>query len=522
MLHTNIANLFDKEVHPMETLPQSIVLSRKQLVASASVILILVGIIAIVSATRLVGELAYILSPTLATIIIFLIFSMVLKCKVGNNLFGELGFLYLFLAVAYTLFPAFTLMIFDSDLVSWQKLAALLPVSSELGIHLWRHALFVFGVATGYLLVRGHETLRPSTFKDRGRKDGPTIALLIGIIVICVLCLSLMSAPVGTYIDNYTRYDHLSWFPRKFVSVCLRLKLGIYSVFITFLFLNYKKYKLIIPITVVALCIYESIYSFGSRIQSFIILLMALCLYNFIIKPISFKKVLMTFAPIALLFSAMELFRSSEFDMNAVQYAILQQGFKPASELGAVYFTGFHLYEERAHGTMASTEWPMFFNDLISLVTFADFTRWNPQYWYARNYFPDAVVPPETMGPIAESAIWGGEIDLLLRSLINGAFFAFLVRWFLRHKDRWWGVVIYVYCYATCVLTLKYSVFFHLAPLIKTLLPTLLVVEAVRRLIPSKPKATSKKLRKSLTGNKRYARHYAANYRCWNSAGSTG
>ena len=125
----------------------------------------------------------------------------------------------------------------------------------------------------------------------------------------------------------------------------------------------------------------------------------------------------------------------------------------------------------------------MFFNDFISLVTFADFTRWNPQYWYARNYFPDAIVPPETMGPIAESAIWGGEVDLLFRSLINGAFFAYLVRWFLRRKDKWWGVAIYVYCYATCVMTLKYSVFYILTPLLKTVLPTLLVVEVVRRLM---------------------------------------
>ncbi len=168
---------------------------------------------------------------------------------------------------------------------------------------------------------------------------------------------------------------------------------------------------------------------------------------------------------------------------------VSQEEFKSASEFYSVYLTGFHLYAERLQGALPPTEWPMFFNDFISMVTFGDFTRWNPMDWYARNYYPDSVVAPFTLGPIADSAIWGGEVDLLLRGLINGAFFAYLVRWFLRHKDRWWGVTIYVYCYATCVMTLKYSIFYHLTPLLKTLLPTLLVVAVVRTLIPSKQKS---------------------------------
>lgn len=130
----------------------------------------------------------------------------------------------------------------------------------------------------------------------------------------------------------------------------------------------------------------------------------------------------------------------------------------------------------------------MFFNDFITLVTPNDFTDWNPQFWYAKAYFPDAVVPPETMGPIAESAIWGGEWDLLLRSLINGAFFAYIVRWFIRRRDKWWGIAVYVFCYATCILTLKYSVFHHLNPLFKTFLPTILLVEGFRRLGSLRPR----------------------------------
>ncbi len=160
---------------------------------------------------------------------------------------------------------------------------------------------------------------------------------------------------------------------------------------------------------------------------------------------------------------------------------------KPAGEFLSVFYSGFHLYAERAQGTLPVREWPMFFTDIISLFTFGSFTRWNPMDWYTRNYVPDADVAPFTLGPIADSAMWGGEADLLVRAMVNGLFFALLMRWFLRHKDRWWGVSIYVYCYATCILTLKYTVLVHLNLIEKNLIPTLLLVQAARVLRVSRP-----------------------------------
>jgi hypothetical protein len=234
----------------------------------------------------------------------------------------------------------------------------------------------------------------------------------------------------------------------------------------------------IIPV----LCIYEMTYSFGSRIETLTILLGSVCLYHYTVKPITLKMGVLSFVVIAALFSVLELLRSTGFNVTIAQDVVKREGGMPASEFGAVYFTSFHLYAERAKGVLPHREWPMFFNDLISLVPFADHIKWHPQFWYARYYFPDAMVPPQTMGPIADSAIWGGELDLFFRSLLNGALFAYLVRWFYLKKEKWWALVIYVYCYATCIMTLKYSILYQLSPLFKTLFPTLILVGLVRRL----------------------------------------
>jgi len=438
-------------------------------------LLTLVGGAGVVLKATLPEDVAQYLAPTLASIAVFAMFAVILQRQVGENAFGELGFLYLGLTVAYTVLPAFAFM--GTEL---KPLAALLPDASELSTHLWRQVLFECGVAGGYLLWRGRQTSQVRVIAASTKRDGRTLLFVAAVIAVCWSSEILLSAPVHSYYDNYVRYDHLPWLLHKFVSVSVRLSLGLYCVLLVFLFRNYRRYKLIIPLVVAAICAYEMVHSFGARIQALIVLLQAVCLYHFCVKKIPLKWGLIACVGLAALFSAVELVRVQEFDVASARSVVAEEGLKPATEFGSVFFPGFHLYAERAQGALPAREWPMFFHDFISLFTFGDFTRWNPMFWYWRNYYSEADVPPFTLGPIADSAMWGGEADLLVRAVVNGLFFAFLMRWFLRHKDRWWGLSVYVYCYATCILTLKYTVFLDLNLIEKNLILTLLLVHTVR------------------------------------------
>ena len=443
------------------------------------------------------GEAAYLIYPAIVSFSIYVGFTIILRWQIEENLFGEIGFLYMSFTILYTLFPFFTFFMIDFNPSFADKISYLLPNSYKLGIHLWRHVIFIFGVAVGYLAYRGRSVPEETpALEFRDGEKGIIFSLII-LAALCIVSLTLASAPVETYIDNYIRYDHLSWLPRKLISMCVRFKLGFYTVLLVFLFRNYKRYRKLIPVILLVICLHEISFSLGARIESLMVLLMVLCLYHYFVKRVTFRKGLIVCAVLATIFSGVELYRSSGFDFIEAKASISDQGLKPATEFGAVYFTSYHLYEERGQGTMAAKEWPMFFSDFFAPITWGDFTRWNPQYWYARNYFPDAVVPPETMGPIADSAIWGGEVDLLIRSIINGVFFAYVVRWFLKHRSNWWSVIIYTFFYATCVVTLKYSVFYHLAPLVKTLMPTIIMVWIIKsiaqdrgnKMIPQKVQA---------------------------------
>jgi len=461
----------------------------KKLRVDLIITLLATGILSLIIATGFRNDVSYILLPTVASFSIFMIFSLILRARVGENLFGEIGFLYMALALIYTVLPAFTFLALNIEVTPgwvWENLAALLPSPYQLGIHLWRHVLFLFGISTGYLLFRGRHVPDVRAVKDPKGKDDLTILVLLVVVVGSILSIVMLSAPVHTYIENYTRFDHLSWLPRKFVSMSERMKQGFYVILVTFLFLNFKRYRLVTLLVVLMMCVFEVVFSFGSRIESLIVILIAICLYHYCVKPVTLKKGMVAGLALVTVFTAIEILRSYDFDLSMSQSVVAEHGMSPATELGAVYMAGFHLYSERSQGKIPPREWPMFFNDFISLFTPNNFTRWNPQYWYAKAYFPDAVVPPETLGPIADSAIWGGEIDLLIRSLVNGAFFAYLVRWFITRQEKWWALSVYVFCYATCIMTLKYSVFWHLNPLFKTFVPTILVVWVLRNLLPAK------------------------------------
>jgi len=419
--------------------------------------------------------------PMIMAIIIFLLFSWRLSFQVKTNLFGELGFIYIGLTLAYTVLPAIAFIygsLNDSD-----PLNKLLPSSHELGIHLWRHVLFIFGISLGYLVLRGKQKPEVSLNFPVIKNNHVMIIFLSGILILCISFLTITSSPVESYYDHFTRYDHLPWYGKKFASLFSRLKYGFYAALFTISFYNYKKYRIFIAVSLVVICIYEVTYSFGARIMVLFILLQVLCLYNLFVKPISLKKGALAVFALGLLFSVIELFRSLEFDFGKAKDSVSEDGLKSASEFGSVFFPGFHLYSERANGTLPPIEWQMFFNDFISMFTFGDFSKWNPMDWYAKNYFPDFDVAPFTLGPIADSAIWGGEIDLLIRSIVNGLFFAYLVKLFIRFSNRWWAIMLYSYIFATSIMTLKYSVFYILTPLLKTIVPTLLIIYLVKYIL---------------------------------------
>src|ERR1700737_1831886 len=138
----------------MEPILRTAKLSGRRPSLRLAVLVACAGLLGVVVWVLAKPDQKYILYPSLAALTIFMVFSAILRSWVGKSLFGEIGFLYLALGLAYTLFPAFTFVVLDLDIAAgwvWQSLSQLLPAPYELGLHLWRHVLFLAGVSAGYL-----------------------------------------------------------------------------------------------------------------------------------------------------------------------------------------------------------------------------------------------------------------------------------------------------------------------------------------------------------------------------------
>jgi hypothetical protein len=418
-----------------------------------------------------------VIQPVVVITTICALVTWILAWRRDVDLFSEIGFVYLAMAFAYAVVPAVKFVVMNVRIpVDYDNLsfAALSPSPHQIGAHYWRHVLFFSGFAIGFLAVRLQPIRSPASVRARRYRSGRTIAILAATIVGCAALEALLSAPVSTYIEHYTRFDHLPPSLRRLVNLAFIVKSGGYFVLLALMFSDYPRHRWFIFIVAPVLCAYEIWSSLGSRIVGATIVLAVFAFYNLRVKPVRLRQGVAVMGFLALAFTAVGFVRSFGGDVGAALQSVSERGDPRADEFDAVFATSFHIYSERDRGTLPDRNWWMFVHEFIAVVPFVDHTTDNPQFWYARHYFPDAPVPPTTMGVIAESGLWGGELDLLVRSLINGALFAGLTRWYFRRRQAWWAITVYVYCYANCILTLKYSVLYLAPPLLRVVLPTVL------------------------------------------------
>lgn len=416
--------------------------------------------------------------PSLLILSSFLLFCVVLAARVRSGIFGEVGFIFAGFAVAYSIIPAINFLIlnfnFSRDFDSL-NFAVLNPQPGEIGEHLWRHCIFTITVMVAYVVARGRDVVsRPASLPLH--VDAWIVAVVAMVVAICVGAVTLLSAPVEDYYGHYTRFDALSWGAKRFAFLCLILKTGGYYVVLSLMFSDYRRYKFLVILFVLSVAVYELSYSLGSRIETLSVLLAAVCLFHFDVAKIRLRQGLIYLVFLLFLFTAVEFYRSAEFDISTTFRDFYGKGLRFATEFGAVYYTSFHLYVERLRSALPHQDWLMLFNDFFTIVPFYEHTEFNSQYWYARNYFPDAIVPPQTMGPIADSAIWGGELDLVVRGALTGFGYGWLAKW---ARKRWNDLLVksfYAFLYASCVIGLKYSLVYQISQIVRTLFPALLFV----------------------------------------------
>lgn len=416
-------------------------------------------------------------------------FNLKLKNRFGKFRFLEIGYhLNLFFSF-YIIVPTIALISSSftvGDPISYVFNGFTYSKESLFVKHLIRMLVFQLFFIVSYLKIRNTNIIRYK-ISDFNYKKAFVILFSV-ILVICYLLLFLLSNDFDGYIESYKRYDHLNRPLRLFVSFIVRFKFAFIVLFLIYFFIYFKKRKIILSLGFFVLLFVESKYSSGARISVLFLMLQGFGLYIIINGLPKVRNLLIVSLTCLILFTFIEKTRNnSENDQVTNELAALLPG-----EFGAVFFTSYHLYQEREDNQLPSKSYKMFLFDFISpFIPNASIGKIDPIFWYQKNYFPESEVPPFTLGPIANTAIWEGEIGLFLRACICGILLGLFSNFITRNNITLFNLFVYLSFFSTTVMVMKYSIFFHLTHTVKNLILPYLIFLVIKHLFSfysNKPK----------------------------------
>lgn len=421
------------------------------------------------------------ISVALIALVILYVSSLLRFGRLFNGGYShDLGFVFLTLLFLYTAIPGLAFIFLDYELMPgfpWQELAKLEPTYAELAEHLWRHNLFFAATAGTYLYsirveksARHHFNLRSIKVTNR-----ETVILFVIFLALATIKI-IVRGDIGDYSEKYLAGEDSGALLGALTSVNNRLLVGLEYLIVVCAFLCAGRLYVARAIMVLTMIVFEVLVSSGSRIEVLFLLLSAYCLLNLTVYRVPLAATALVGLMGTLLAGFVEVYRYENFNIETTLDHFYRFGLSPPGEFGAVFLTGFHLYLLADAGAVPSTDIRMFFFDIVSLFQPNSFQEFSPQYWYWKMFYPTSMVPPQTNGPISDSAIWGGGlVDLIIRGCMIGAVFALVANRIYSGRAGLAWVVVYVFYFSTAVMTLKYSVLWQLNPLVKTILPILLL-----------------------------------------------
>lgn len=350
--------------------------------------------------------------------------------------------------------------------------------SLEIFYHSVRFLVFNFLICALYFVfsdvANRNRIFREIEFKfnvNCGRFDNGKVALILAalILFLSVAALIAFAAPVNTYYDNYSKYDHLPGHLRTVVSIFKRLYWGVMPILVVLLLINFKSKKIMVFTLALLLCVVDLVISKGSRINTFIILVQLIVVYNILVEKISLRKAALIVFPLIMIMSLIELLRLSSGDVNIQDMALIP------GEFNALFFPSIELFKMREFNEFPPVSDLMLFKDVYYILPFVNNPEADPMDWYWHNFHPNAPVAPFTMGPVADSAFFGGWLALILRSVVLAVNLFILRSLIMRFNHSWIALLIFSYSVSISILALKYSVFSFHEQLIKNLVPTIIL-----------------------------------------------
>ena len=436
-------------------------------------------LVALAAVLAVPTELRPVAMPVVAGVLIAVGFLLALSQRSVTTPMTEIGTAFVAVVTIYLVVPLGIYVALGGTytIVNDNRLVQLQPSPAEVAGVGWLYVAFLGAFAAVYLLVRGRAE-PPRT--NLGVVSRQRLAVMLALYLVFVLLLSIVQGPLASdsYEGGAAAVAALPLVIRQFLklwegwSVLLTLALRVW------LFQDFARRKWIIAAWV-AFDVGMLAFALGSRTMVAISLVSSVILYHLLVKPVPLRTALA--GALAGLVGFLLLGVARAFGGFGGIGAVGQWSSGVGGEFESLFGNVIDLQHRLVSGEVGVLPFGFHFADILAPFPsqIIPFQKYDPAVWYANTFFPEAAERGAgfAFGVIAQGVVGLGWLELVIRGAVLGYAFASLHRYFSRHADKFWVVVLYVWMTVWCYQSFRNQSFILLTFIVQWFLPLVLVVE---------------------------------------------
>jgi hypothetical protein len=404
-----------------------------------------------------------ILIPLITIVCTGVLFLRYLRTKDGKFQLFEIGVFYSGVLLVYSIYPSLDYLTngLSYSILADNRLSASQPSPSDLAPIYWYYALYFVSFVLAYAVCRGtsplagHLTIRI--------KPKFLWILICGYVIIwlffaCLRAFGRIQAATS-YSETYLAFKTLPLVLQQVANHAQGMGLTIQLALITYLTVNYTKYRNIIWIWLATEFMSTVVLGIGSRTDLMVILLALVITYHFTVRTISQRMIGLICLGGLLLFLSLGILRLGilrgwvGYESGDVVSLVATP-----NEFTSIFGNAYDLRELKATGQT---------DEIFPFFYFADFANLVPQQilpfpkidiadWYVQTFYPSVAEMGIgfAFGAVSESIVGMGWFDVIWRGALVGWAFACIHRWFARSQKSFWRLVFYLW-----VTLLSYQMF---------------------------------------------------------------
>jgi hypothetical protein len=396
----------------------------------------------------------------------------------------DIGFLCVFVTFVYSVYPLLNYWLggFQFGPLSDSRLATYAPGMEEIGKFHFRHVLYIFCLAASYLWFRGRGQIRSANVEPP--PPATQYAVVVLFVALLLFFFVLRLATGITFQSSYeatafaSKIESFSKAPILLLQIAGKLAQIHFALKLALLYIVVSRcrrrgWRIVLGLWLAAEVI-QPILMKGQRSGMVFFLLTTLLLYHRLIRPFSFKVLVIFGSVFFALFMFLDFYRSFQ-NLAALRSDIVtaEAGiFARTNEFQALLGTAYDVAQRKAAG--ATLPWYLYINDFIDILPpqqLLPFEKVPASEWYLREIGRSGTGEGYMWGVITQSIVGLDWIELALRGSILGILLAWVHRWYRRRQTGFMETFVYMYLCISIFLTFRNTTFSILANVVWELIP---------------------------------------------------